>query len=189
MKKIILVLLIFCYSNIHSQHFLQNFEKENFDKWGFSNLTDEFGDPSNKTVYPFITKGYHLNRSDIKEEIYVIVTVDLQEEFVSFDIYNSDYDLITKINYSGEALVKNMATNEIKTYYFNQGKEYSLIAPLRAYEDKIPTPVKYILNGNGEVIKFKLKELNWASGENKGEYYFEIISWNNDIREKTKVDF
>ncbi|PZW37597.1 hypothetical protein LX95_02879 [Mesonia algae] len=186
MKKIPIILIIFLYvTNGNAQHFLETFDKKYLDTWGTSQLIDEFGDVSNTTVLTFITNGEYKDKQNQTIKIPVVVLVNNEENYISFDLYDEQYKIFKKINFNGATLLKDMSSGEISKYYFSQKKWCSLLAPITNDENRA-IPVKLILDGNGQDLKFKIKKLSWGTSTIIGEYNFTIKAWNNEQRKLFK---
>jgi len=190
MKQLILFFLFFCsFLNLNAQHFLEDFKEENYDTWGTANLNDEFGEASNTIVYTYVTKGYYKDIYNKKSEIYVVVLVNFEDDYISFDLYTENLELINKINYDGLVFIKNVKSNEVKKYYFSQRDWCTLLADFINYKDEKTFLARSLINGNGETLKFKMNELDWGYNKNKGEYYFNLVSWDKNLKEGFEIEF
>lgn len=181
MKKYLLIVLILAITKTaNSQEFIRSFLPEHFDLWGTAYKVDAFGDETNQVIYAYVCKGEYVSTEGIKEDVYVVTKIDLREKDLTIDIYKSDYELQTffALDFS---LIKDMATGEISSYRFQTPKWASLLAPITEDEYRA-NPVKLLLDGNGQEIKFKVPHITSYNSKQVGQYNFSIISWNDDIR-------
>jgi len=182
MKKIFVLIILMIYTfPVNGQHFLETFNEEYFDTWGNANFVDAFGDAGEEKLPSFITKGIYEDENGNTKNIFVIVIVDIKNEYLSIDILDEKYQLLDYHKLNHDVLIKDMKQNKIEKYRFSSGENTSLSAPIKNNEYRA-IPVKLMLDGDGQELKFKVYELTWISYSGKGEYSFSILAWDNNLR-------
>lgn len=181
MKQIVnSVFLLFLFT-VHSQNFLETFPKEDYNTWGTAQLHDEFGDLTEKLVYIYVTKAKCEDRFGNEELFDVLTVVDFNNNQLSMDVLNDDFEVIN-IQYMSTALMKDMKTGVIHRHRYWAKKGSTLSSTIYGNSGNKLTPAELILDGEGQEIKFKFSITSRLDNEELAEYNYSIHSWDNSLR-------
>ncbi|SHI87282.1 hypothetical protein SAMN04487911_1072 [Arenibacter nanhaiticus] len=182
-KNFIVFLLLLFITLSNAQNYKANYAIEDYDTWGTVQLKDSFGDESDETICTYLTKGTYIDIKGEYESMEVMALVDLKRKQLAVNIYNGCNELIKNINFDGKVLIKDMGSNDIDHYLF-KGTDWTsntLMAPITEGKYRA-IPVKYLLDGNGQVVKFKMEHSTEGPKKYLGEYNFSILAWDDTFR-------